>query len=338
MTVTIDEMSGLRKAAVLLVQIGKERSAQVLKSLRESEIEVLTAEIARLQDIEPDVAGAVLVEFQQLAAARHYYAQGGLSYAEEVLVATLGPDKAREVLHRLKAVLVEMPFQFLRRVDPQMVLSFLQDEHPQTITLVLAHMDPKQAAAVLSGLDEQVQADIAHRLAVMERTSPDVVKQVESYLQRRLSTVLQPNESAVVGGLQPLVDIINHSDRNTERLILEGLEQRSTELAEEVRARMFMFEDVTQLEDRAVQILLRSVDNKDLAVALKGVKEEVRDKFVSNMSERAGLALVEDMDVLGPVRLKQVEEAQAAIIRQIRTLEESGEIVISRGSGDDFVL
>ena len=244
MTVTIDEMSGLRKAAVLLVQLGKERSAQVLKSLRESEIEVLTAEIARLDDIEPDVAGAVLVEFQQLAAARHYYAQGGLSYAEEVLVATLGPDKAREVLGRLKAVLVEMPFQFLRRVDPQMVLSFLQDEHPQTITLVLAHMDPKQAAAVLSGLDEQVQADIAHRLAVMERTSPDVVKQVESYLQRRLSTVLQPNEFAAVGGLQPLVDIINHSDRNTERLILEGLEQRSTELAEEVRARMFMFEDV----------------------------------------------------------------------------------------------
>lgn len=338
MSVTIDEMSGLRKAAVLLVQIGKERSAQVLKSLRESEIEVLTAEIARLQDIEPDVAGAVLVEFQQLAAARHYYAQGGLSYAEEVLVATLGPDKAREVLHRLKAVLVEMPFQFLRRVDPQMVLSFLQDEHPQTITLVLAHMDPKQAAAVLSGLDEQVQADIAHRLAVMERTSPDVVKQVESYLQRRLSTVLQPNESAVVGGLQPLVDIINHSDRNTERLILEGLEQRSTELAEEVRARMFMFEDVTQLEDRAVQILLRSIDNKDLAVALKGVKDEVRDKFVSNMSERAGLSLVEDMDVLGPVRVKQVEEAQAAIIRQIRVLEESGDIVISRGSGDDFVL
>ena len=338
MTVTIDEMSGLRKAAVLLVQIGKERSAQVLKSLRESEIEVLTAEIARLEEIEPDLAGAVLVEFQQLAAARHYYAQGGLSYAEEVLVATLGPDKAHEVLHRLKAVLVEMPFQFLRRVDPQMVLSFLQDEHPQTITLVLAHMDPKQAAAVLSGLDEQVQADIAHRLAVMERTSPDVVKQVESYLQRRLSTVLQPNESAVVGGLQPLVDIINHSDRNTERLILEGLEQRSTELAEEVRARMFMFEDVTQLEDRAVQILLRSVDNKDLAVALKGVKDDVRDKFVSNMSERAGLALVEDMDVLGPVRVKQVEEAQAAIIRQIRVLEESGDIVISRGSGDDFVL
>ena len=185
------------------------------------------------------------------------------------------------MLARLKAVLVEMPFQFLRRVDPQMVLSFLQDEHPQTITLVLAHMEARQAAAVLSGLPEPVQADIAHRLAVMDRTSPDVVKQVESYLQRRLSTVLQPNESAPLGGLQPLVDIINHSDRSTERLILEGLEQRSTELAEEVRARMFMFEDIRQLDDRAVQVLLRSIDTKDLAVALKGVKDDVRDKFVS---------------------------------------------------------
>jgi len=335
---SIDNLSGLRKAAVLLVQVGKEQSAQILKGLREPEVEALTAEIARLEEIDVETSDAVLREFQELAAARHYYSQGGMAYAEEVLVATLGADKAKAVLARLTSTMVEMPFEFLRRIDPRMVLSFLQDEHPQTITLVLAHMDPKQAAAVLSGLDEQVQADIAHRLAVMERTSPDVVKQVESYLQRRLSTVLQPNESAVVGGLQPLVDIINHSDRNTERLILEGLEQRSTELAEEVRARMFMFEDVTQLEDRAVQILLRSVDNKDLAVALKGVKGEVRDKFVSNMSERAGLSLVEDMDVLGPVRVKQVEEAQAAIIRQIRTLEESGEIVISRGSGDDFVL
>jgi flagellar motor switch protein FliG len=338
MTATVEELTGVRKAAVLLVQLGKEHSAQVLKSLREPEIELLTAEIARLEEIEPDVADAVLVEFQQLAAARHFYAQGGLSYAEEVLVATLGPERAREVLARLKAVLVEMPFQFLRRVEPQMVLSFLEDEHPQTITLVLAHMEAKQAAAVLSGLPESVQADIAHRLAVMERTSPDVVKQVESYLQRRLSTVLQPNESAPLGGLQPLVDIINHSDRSTERLILEGLEARSTELAEEVRARMFMFEDIRQLDDRAVQVLLRSIDTKDLAVALKGVKDDVRDTFVRNMSERAGLSLIEDMDVLGPVRVKQVEEAQAAIIRQVRALEETGDIVISRGAGDDFVL
>ena len=332
------ELTGLRKAAVLLVQVGKEHSALVLKSLRDSEIEALTGEIARLDEIDPDVIDAVLGEFQELAAARHYYAQGGLQYAEEVLEATLGPEKAREVMARLSAVLVEMPFEFLRRVDPHMVLSFLQEEHPQTIALVLAHMEAEQAAAVLSSLPEPVQADIAHRLAVMDRTSPDIVKQVESQLQRRLATVLQPGEYSAVGGLKPLVDILNHSDRNTERVILEGLEARDSELAEEVRARMFMFEDIRTLDDRNVQVLLRHVDVKDLAVALKGVRADVREKFMTNMSERAGLGLSEDMEVLGPVRVKQVEEAQAGIIRRIRGLEESGEIVISRGAGDDFIL
>jgi flagellar motor switch protein FliG len=331
------EMTGLHKAAVLLVQIGKEHSAKVLKSLRQPEIEELTAEIARIESIDPAVAGAVMGEFKELAAARHYFAQGGLRYAEEVLEATLGPVKAREIMARQSALLVEMPFEFLRRVDPQMVLSFLQDEHPQTITLVLAHMQAQQAAAVLSGLPETMQADIAHRLAVMDHTSPDIVKQVETQLQRRISTVFQPSEFSSVGGLKPLVDIINHSDRNTERLILEGLEARDSLLAEEVRAHMFMFEDILTLEDRMMQILMRHIDLKDLAVALKGVSEDVREKFMSNISERAALGLREDMEVLGPVRVKQVEESQAAVIRVIRTLEESGEIVISKGAGDDFI-
>jgi flagellar motor switch protein FliG len=330
-------MTGLHKAAVLLVQIGKEHSARVLKSLHQPEIEELTAEIARLDSIDPDVADAVLGEFKVLAAARHYFAQGGSRYAQEVLEATLGPVKAHEIMARQSALLVEMPFEFLRSVDPQMVLTFLQEEHPQTIALVMAHMVPDQAAAVLSGLPEAMQADIAHRLAIMDRTSPDIVKQVESMLHRRISTVFQGNESSTVGGLKPLVDIINHSDRNTERLILEGLEARDSLLAEEVRAHMFMFEDILTLEDRMIQILMRHIDVKDLAVALKGVREAVREKFLTNMSERAALGLREDMDVLGPVRVKQVEEAQAAIIRLIRTLEESGEIVISKGEGDDFI-
>ena len=216
-------MTGLHKAAVLLVQIGKEHSAKILKSLRQSEIEELTAEIARIEGVDPNVAEAVLGEFKELAVARHYFAQGGLRYAEEVLEATLGPEKAREILSRQFALSNEMPFEFLRRIDPQMVLSFLQDEHPQTITLVLAHMQASQAAAVLSGLPEALQAEIAHRLAVMDPTSPDIVKQVESQLQGRISTVFQASDTSEVGGLKPLVDIINHSDRNTERLILEGL-------------------------------------------------------------------------------------------------------------------
>jgi flagellar motor switch protein FliG len=331
------EMTGLQKAAVLLVQIGKEQSSKILKSLRQQEIEELTAEIARLEAIPPEVADAVMGEFKQLAVAHHYFAQGGLRYAEEVLEATLGADKAREIMSRQFALMDEMPFEFLRRIDPHMVLSFLQDEHPQTITLVLAHMQAAQAAAVLSGLPETVQADIAHRLAVMDRTSPDIVKQVESQLQRRISTVFQASDLSAVGGLRPLVDIINHSDRNTERLILEGLESRDSELAEQVRALMFMFEDVRGLEDRMIQVLMKHIDVKELAIALKGVREDVKEKFMTNMSERAALGLREDMDVLGPVRVKQVEEAQAGIIRQIRTLEESGEIVISQGDGDDFV-
>jgi flagellar motor switch protein FliG len=335
---TIDHLTGLRKAAVLLVQVGKEQSAQILKSLREPEVEALTAEIARLEEIDVETSDAVLREFQELAAARHYYSQGGLAYAEEVLIATLGPDKAKSLLARLASSLQEMPFEFLRRIDPRMVLSFLQDEHPQTITLVLAHMNADQAAVVLSGLPADAQAEVAHRLAVMDRTSPDIVKQVEAHLERRLSTVLQTSDYSAVGGLQPLVDIINHSDRSTERLILQGLEERDSELAETVRAQMFMFEDIVLLDDRSVQVLLRHVESRDLAVALKGVKPEVRDKIVRNMSERAGTALLEDMDVLGPVRLKQVEEAQALIVRHIRELEEAGEILVSRGGTDEFVV
>ena len=334
----IDQLTGLRKAAVLLVQVGKEQSAQILKSLREPEVEALTAEIARLEDIDVETSDAVMREFQELASARMYYSQGGMPYAEEVLVATLGPEKAKLVMARLSASFVELPFDFLRRIDPRMVLSFLQDEHPQTIPLVLAHMSADQAAVVLSGLPEDAQAEVAHRLAVMDRTSPEIVKQVEAHLERRLSTVLQSSDYSAVGGLQPLVDIINHSDRSTERLILQGLEERDSELAEEVRAQMFMFEDIVTLDDRSVQVLLRQVDSKDLTVALKGVRPDVRDKIVRNMSERAGTALLEDMEVMGPVRLKQVEEAQAIIVRHIRELEEAGEILISRGGNDEFVL
>jgi flagellar motor switch protein FliG len=331
------ELSGLRKAAVLLVQMGKEHSAHVLKSLRETEVEALTAEIARLEDVDLETVDAVFAEFQELAHARQYFSQGGMPFAEEVLIATLGPEKAREVMGRLSAALVEMPFEFLRRVDPRLVLSFLQDEHPQTITLVLAHMAAEQAAVVLGGLPELVQADVAHRLAVMDRTSPEIVKQVEVHLERRLSTVLQSNDYSAVGGLQPLVDIINHSDRSTERLILEGLEQRDRELAEAVRAHMFMFEDIINLDDRSVQLVLRQTDSKVLAVALKGVRPDVREKITKNMSDRAAISLKEEIDVLGPTRLTQVEEAQVQIVRQIRALEEAGQIIISRGSTDDFV-
>ncbi|WP_226346425.1 flagellar motor switch protein FliG [Agilicoccus flavus] len=330
-------MSGLRKAAILLVQLGREHSASIMKTLKESEVEALTAEIARLESVEVDVLDDVLEEFRALAKARQYYVQGGVGFAEEVLVATMGEDKAGELMARLSASLVEMPFEFLRRVDARMILSYLQDEHPQTITLVLAHMGAEQAAIILSGLPPEVQAEVAHRLAIMDRTTPEIVKQVEGHLERRMSTLVQAADTTAVGGLKPLVEIINQSDRTTERLILEGLEKRDLDLAEEVRAHMFMFEDIVGLEDRAIQVVLRKVDSKDLAVALKGVRDDVREKITRNMSERAALSLADEISVLGPVRLKQVEEAQAVVIRQIRSLEEAGEIVVSRGGGDEFV-
>ena len=333
-----DTLTGIQKAAVLLVQLGRERSAAVLKSLRENEVEEVLAEIARTRGVPATTVDAVFEEFSTLVSARRHYAQGGLEFAREVLEATVGPDKARELMGRMKASLVEMPFEFLRRADARQVLSFLQDEHPQTVALVLAHMRADQAAIVLSGMPDDLQADVAHRVAVMETTSPDVVRRVEAVLERKLSSVLQSTDVAAAGGLQPLVDIINHSDRATERLILEGLERRDPALAEEVRSQMFMFEDIVTLDDRSVQLVLRQVDSKELATALKGVSTDVREKIMSNVSERAAANLADEIEMLGAVRLTTVEESQAKVIASIRSLEESGQIIISRGDRDEYVV
>jgi flagellar motor switch protein FliG len=331
------QLSGIRKAAVLLVQLGTERSAPILAAMRETEVEEVMAEIAQLDTIESDVVDNVLAEFQELLVAQRYFARGGMGFARELLESSMGADKAREVLERLNASLMELPFQFLRKADPRQILSFMQDEHPQTIALVLSHMGADQAAIVLGELPQEMQADVAHRVAIMERTSPDVIRQVESTLERKLSTVLQPTEMSAVGGLQPLVDIINRADRTTERLILEALDERDPELAEQLRSQMFVFEDITLLDDRSIQLVLRQVEAVDLATALKGVRADVREKVLSNMSERAGANLVEEIELLGPVRLTVVEEAQAKIVHTIRQLEETGQITISRGGEDEFV-
>jgi flagellar motor switch protein FliG len=330
------ELTGVQKAAVLLMQLDRERSAKVLRSLRESEVADIMAEVARLRSIDGDVVGEVMNEFRDMAQTRTAITSGGIEMARLMLEESLGGEKAAEILGRVSAGMVELPFEFLRRADPRQVLNFIQDEHPQTITLVLAHMSAEAAALVMSGLSEELQRDVSHRLAVMDRTSPDVIDHVEAVLERKLSSVLAPTEFAAVGGVQSLVDILNRSDRGTERLILEGLERNDPEIADEVRQRMFVFEDVLTLDDRSVQLVLRQVDSKELAVALKGVREDVREKIARNMSERAALNLKEEIESLGPVRLKSVEEAQGAIVRVIRALEESGQVVLSR-SADEFV-
>ncbi|HKN38619.1 MAG TPA: flagellar motor switch protein FliG [Acidimicrobiia bacterium] len=329
-------LTGAQKAAVFILHMGKDRSAEVLRSMRESEVAEIMAEVARMRTVNSTVVEEVVGEFKEMADAKVTVTAGGLERARSLLVESLGGDKATEILDRVTASLIELPFEFLRRADPRQVLSFIADEHPQTIALVLAYMTPDQAAMVMSGLSEDLQRDVAMRLAVMDRTSPEVVAHVEKQLERKLSSVLQPSELSSVGGVQSLVDILNRSDRATERLILEGLENRDSELADEVRQRMFVFEDIAGLDDRSIQLVLRQVDSKELAVALKGVRQEVREAITRNMSERAGANLVEEIALLGAVRLKTVEEAQGAIVRVVRALEESGQLVLVR-SADEFV-
>jgi len=330
-------MTGLRKAAILLVRMGKEYSSRVMAGLSDTEVEELSAEIARLGKLEPQVAGDVIDEFYAMATTRHAGA-GGMQYARELLEASLGPERAQLILDRLQASMNDMPFNFLSHADPRQLLSYVQHEHPQTIALVLAHVPSALASSILSGLAPEVQSDVAHRIAVMDRTSPDVIRQVEVALQRKLSSVLAPDELSTVGGLGPLVDIINRADRTTERLILEALEARNPEIAEEIRRRMFMFEDIVNLDDRSVQLVLRQVEPADLATALKGVPETVRDKVTRNLSERGRENLLEEIDLLGPVKVKMVEEAQQKIVAVIRALEDSGQIEIQRGGeGDELI-
>lgn len=330
-------LSGRHKAAVLVLQLGREESARVLGSLNEAELEDLSSEIARIGSVPADVSNAVLSEFAAMLASGASTTRGGLDLARELLLATVGEKRASEILERLSQTFVELPFAFMQNLDARQIVSFLSDEHPQTIALVLAHLPAGLASNVLAGLGRDLQADVAHRIAVMDRTSPELIRQVESALERRLSSLGVASDLSAVGGLRPLVEIINRADRGTEKMILEGLEQRDPDLAEQVRSQMFMFEDLVSLDDRAIQLVLRQVQVNDLATALKGVPETVRSRVMQNMSERAALNLAEEMDVLGPVRLHVVEEAQAGIVRIIRQLEESGQILVGRGDEDAFV-
>jgi flagellar motor switch protein FliG len=332
------EMTGAQKAAVFLMCMGRERAGRVMQMLREAEVEEIATEIARQNVVRKSDADAVITEFSTIAKARESYAAGGVEVAKDLLEASLGVDRAAEIVERLAASFADAPFEFLRKADVRQVLSFLREEHPQTIALVMAHMHPNQASLVLGGLPEETQRDVSIRIAKLDRTSPEVVSHIETALARKFSSIVsnQTTTSSVQDGLQLLVDILNRSDRATERGIFEGLSSRDPELAEIVRSRMFVFEDITQLDDKAIQLILRQVDVKQLAVALKGVRDEVKTKIIKNMSERAGQNLEEEIVLLGPVRLKQVEEEQVAIVRVIRTLEEQGQLVLARG-GDEFV-
>ncbi|QGG96986.1 flagellar motor switch protein FliG [Actinomarinicola tropica] len=335
-THNIEKLTGAQKSAILIMTMGKERSAKVLKSMREAEVTEIMAEVARMANVDDRVVEQVLGEFAVTASARRHVAIGGVDVARELLEATVGERRADEIFEQLNMSMMSAPFEFLRKADPRLVLGFIRDEHPQTIALVLAYMTADSASMVLSGLPEELQREVAVRVATMDRTTPDIVATVESALERRLSSVIQQGDLSSVGGVQTLVDLLNRSDRATERLIFEGLENHDEVLADEVRSMMFVFEDILTLDDRSVQQVLRQVDSKDLALALKGVREEVKRKILDNISSRAAENLQEEIDMLGAVRLTAVEEAQGAVVRVIRALEEAGQIVLTR-SGDEYV-
>ncbi len=337
MTVATVGLSGLRKAAILLVQLGRDRAAKVLSMLPEQVVEDLTAEIVRLRDVSSDDANAVLSEANETLSSSDVAGRGGLDLARSLLADSLGTERANEIMERLGATLAEMPFENMRKADARQLVTFLSDEHPQTIALVLAHLSPQQSALVLSGFEQGMQAEVAHRIALMERASPDVIRLIERELDRRMSTVIGPQELSSVGGVPPLVAIINRADRGTERMILEGLESLSPELAEQVRAQMFIFEDIVNLDDKAIQLVLRNIETSALSLALKGTSAEVREKIMRNLSTRAAENLAEEIELLGPKRLSEVEEAQAKVVTEIRALEQSGQIVIMRG-GDEALV
>lgn len=330
-------LTGKQKAAILMISLGPEKSAQIFKHLREEEIEQLTLEIANIRKVSTEDKEGVVNEFHDLLVAKEYISSGGIDYAKQVLEKALGPQKTTEIIGRLTATLQVKPFDFVRKTDPAQLLNFIQSEHPQTIALIIAYLDAEKAAAILSALPPERQADVARRIAIMDRTSPDIIREVERLLERKLSSVVSEDFTSA-GGVQSVVEILNKVDRTTEKTIMESMEVQDPELAEEIKKRMFVFEDIIQLDDRAIQQILREVDSKDLALALKGSSEEVAAKIQRNMSKRAADMLKEDMDYMGPVRLRDVEDAQQRIVNVIRKLEEAGEIVVARGGGDEIVV
>jgi flagellar motor switch protein FliG len=331
------ELTGKEKAAILVISLGPDVAAQVYKHLSEEEIERLTLQISQVRKVDATLKEEIITQFHQLALAQDYITQGGIGYAKTVLEKAVGKDEAMQIINRLTSTLQVRPFDFARKADPGQILNFIQNEHPQTIALILSYLDSNQAGQILSELPQDTQADIARRIALMDRTSPEVINEVEQILERKLSaTVTQDFTQA--GGVEAVVEVLNGVDRSTERTILDALEIQDPELAEEIKKRMFVFEDIVTLDNRAIQRVIREVQNEDLLLALRASSEEVKEVMFSNMSQRMAENFKEEMEYMGPVRLRDVEEAQSRIVGTIRKLEEAGELVIARGGGDDVIV
>ncbi len=331
------EMNSREKAAILMISLGPEVAASVYKHLSEEEMEWLTLQISSMKRVDPEDKLVVLDEFHELAMAQNYITQGGIGFAKSVLEKALGEEKAMELIYRLTSTLQVRPFEFARKADPKQLLNFIQNEHPQTIALVLAHLDPAKSGQILSELPAEAQSDVARRIATMDRMNPEIISEVEQILEQNLSQAGM-QDFAQSGGIEAVVQVLNGVDRTTERTILDTLEIQDPELAEEIKKRMFVFEDIVTLDARAIQRIIREVSNEDLLLALKVSSDDVKDMVYRNMSQRMVESFKEDMEFMGPVRLRDVEEAQSRIVGIIRRLEDMGEIVVARGGGDDIVV
>jgi flagellar motor switch protein FliG len=333
------DLPGRRKAAVLLVSLGPERAAEIFSHLRDDEIEELSLEMAKTRDVPPHAVEAVYHEVAENAIAYGFMAEGGVQYARDVLERAVGKERAEEIIGRLSAVIEMRPFEFLRRTPPEQIYAFLRNEAPQTMALVIANLHTTLAAQVLSLLTTEEQAEVSMRIARMSETSPEVIKEVERVIRQKLSNVIA-QEYAAAGGVKSLAEILNHADRPTERNVLDKLAESNQELADEIRSLLFVFEDIVKLDDRGVQLVLKEIDTKDLALALRGVGQDVRDKVLGNMSQRGAEMLVEEMEYMPPQKRSVVEEAQGRIVAEIRRLEEAGALTIGRGGGgdDDLVV
>jgi flagellar motor switch protein FliG len=317
--------------------LGPEITSSIFPYMAEQDVEQLMIEVARLGQVSSAERNAVIAEFREMCMAQEYISEGGIDHARRFLESAYGADRANSLINRVVQALQVMPFDFIKKADPAQLLSFLQEEHPQTIALILVHLAPNQAAAVISGLPQEVRAEVARRIAIMDRTPPDVINQIEKVLQQKMSSVVTQKFTAV-GGVKALVEVLNWVDRTTEKTILETLSENNPELADEVKKLMFVFEDITLLDDASIQKVLREVETKELGLALKGVGEDVQNRIFKNMSERASNMLREEMEFMGPVRLRNVEEAQQRIVGIIRRLEEAGEIIVARGGGEELIV
>lgn len=337
MAVPLPKLNGEQKAAILLISLGPDISSEVFKELKEEHVEQVALQIANLKKVSPAERDAVMEETYQLSMAEEYISQGGVDYARDVLEKALGEQRAIEIINRLQGALQMTPFDFIKRTDPQQLLNFIQNEHPQTISLILAHLNAEHGATILSALPGEIQVDVAQRIAVMERATPDIIMEIEKVLERNIASVFT-QEMTAAGGVRSVAEMLNRVDRSTEKAIMEKLEETNPDLADEIKRLMFVFDDVLLIDDKSIQRILREVDQKDLILALKGASEEVKAKILKNMSQRARALILEEMEVMGPTRLKNTEEAQQKIVNTIRQLEEMGEIVVSRGGEEEVFV